>query len=59
MKFSRSKKIKFVKFHVFGDLFLGKYGRLKNCAKNMSKLWGKNFKKKLSDKRMSLENMED
>ena len=32
VKFSRSKKIKSVKFHAFGKKS-GSYGRLKNCEK--------------------------
>ena len=36
---SEAKKNKFVKFHAFGQKS-GKYGRLKNCATKMSKIWG-------------------
>ena len=43
MKFSRSKKIKFVTFHVPGTLKKksGKDERSKNCAKKMPKIWTK------------------
>ena len=46
VKFSRPKNIKFVNIPIFGKKKSGKYGRLKNCAKKLSKFW----KKKLSDK---------
>ena len=41
VEFLRSKKIKFVKFHIFGGGETGKYGRLKNCANKMWKLFEK------------------
>ena len=44
--FYRSKNIKFVKFHIFGKSKPGKYGKLKNCAKQNVEIIGK----KLSDK---------
>ena len=43
VKFSRSEKIKFVKFHTLGKKKkkTGKYGGSKKCAKIMSKTWEK------------------
>ena len=49
VKFSRSKNIKFVTIPIFGKKTPGKYGRLKNCAKKMSKIC-----KKSSPIRMTL-----
>ena len=40
VKISRSKNFKFVNIPIFGKK-TGKYGRLKNCAKKMSKNWEK------------------
>ena len=39
VKFSRTKNIKFVKTFQYLEKKLGKYGRSKNCAKKMSKIW--------------------
>ena len=43
-KFSISKKVKFVRFHTLGKKKTGKFGRLKNCEKKMSKIGKKTLR---------------